>query len=198
MTLADIAVPHTAVTTAALEVATSFCSPALLNHSVRSYLWGAAWGTMTGIEFDRELLYVAAILHDVGLVPEFDNHQQSFEVTSGHVAVVFAAGAGWPRNRRIRLAEVIVRHMWPEVDVDEDPEGHLLELATAVDITGHRVDEFPRSLRAAVLDRYPRAGISSEFVACLEEQARRKPESSAAEAIGRGLADAVARNPLDA
>jgi hypothetical protein len=198
MTLDDIVVPHTSATTAALEVATSFCSPALLNHSVRSYLWGAAWGTMAGIDFDRELLYVAAILHDVGLVPEFDNYQQSFEVTSGHVAVVFAAGAGWPQSRRIRLAEVVVRHMWREVKVDDDPEGHLLELATGVDITGHRIDDYPTSLRAAVLDRYPRAGLSSEFVACFEEQARRKPESSAADAIGRGLADAVARNPLDA
>jgi hypothetical protein len=98
-------VPHIATTTAAVEVATGFCSPALLNHSVR------------------------------------------------HVAVVFAAGAGWPRNRRIRLAEVIVRHMWRAVKVDDDPEGHLVELATGVDITGHRIDEYPTSLRAAALDR---------------------------------------------
>ena len=194
----EIVVPETAATRTALEVATTYCSPALLNHSVRSYLWGAAWGAMKGIDFDPELLYVAAVLHDLGLTPEFDNHTLTFEAAGGHVAWVFGAGAGWPVARRARLAEVIVRHMWREVDVNEDPEGHLLELATTVDIVGYQSDRYPETLRAEVLDRYPRAGLSGEFVACFEDQAKRKPESSAAGAIGRGIAGLIARNPLDA
>jgi hypothetical protein len=198
MKLDEIPVPATAAAGAALEVATAYCSPALLNHSVRSYLWGAAWGAMTGIDFDRELLYVAAVLHDLGLVPEFDSHTVPFEVAGGHVAWVLGAGAGWPAARRTRLSEVIVRHMWREVDVAEDPEGHLLELATAVDISGYRVAEFPPALRTEVLERYPRAGLSGEFVACFEDQAQRKPESSAAGAVSRGIVDLIARNPLDA
>ena len=35
-------------------------------------------------------------------------------------------------ERRRRAAEVIVRHVWDEVDVMKDPEGHLLELSTAM------------------------------------------------------------------
>jgi DNA-binding SARP family transcriptional activator len=49
-----------------------------------------------------------------------------------------------------------------------------------------------RTLEQAILRQD--AKLSPPF----EEQARRKPDSSAADAIGRGLADAVARNPLDA
>lgn len=49
------------------------------------------------------------------------------EQAGGHVGWVFATGAGWPVERRRRVAEIIVRHMWMSVDPDDDPEGNLLE-----------------------------------------------------------------------
>ncbi|MFE0041603.1 HD domain-containing protein [Streptomyces albireticuli] len=198
MKIDNLVIPETAACVAAREVATAYCSPALLNHSVRSYLWAAAHAKATGVAFDAELLYVAALLHDIGLVKEFDSHTVSFDEAGGHVAWVFAAGAGWPVERRVRVSEVIVRHMWSSVDVEEDPEGHLLEFATSVDISGRGVDAFPAAFRAEVLDRYPRLGLKDEFVACFEGQAERKPDSSAAAAVRNGIAARVAANPLDA
>ena len=56
-------------------------------------------------------------------MPAFDSHAVPFEEAGGHVARVFAAGAGWPAERRERLAEVIIRHMWPRVDVSVVPAG---------------------------------------------------------------------------
>ena len=50
--------PQTPAATAALSVAARFYSPALLNHCVRSYLWGAMYGAAHGIAFDLELYYV--------------------------------------------------------------------------------------------------------------------------------------------
>jgi hypothetical protein len=41
MKLTDLEIPVTSACCAALEVATACCSPALLNHSVRAYLWAA-------------------------------------------------------------------------------------------------------------------------------------------------------------
>ena len=166
MKLSEVAIPATAACRAALEVATGYCSPALLNHSVRAYLWAAGYAATRGLRFDAELLYVAAMLHDLALVREFDNHSVPFEEAGGHVAWVFAAGAGWPVARRRRVAEVIVRHMWDEVDAAADPEGHLLELSTGMDISGRRTEEIPPDLRRDVLARYPRLGLAGEFVAC--------------------------------
>jgi hypothetical protein len=42
MRFADIVVPETSASRAALEVATAYFSAALLNHSMRAYLLGAA------------------------------------------------------------------------------------------------------------------------------------------------------------
>ncbi|WP_248963487.1 HD domain-containing protein [Sphaerisporangium perillae] len=198
MRLDDIVIPDSPAARAALEVATAYCSPALLNHSVRSYLWAASYAEPNGIGFDAELLYVSALLHDIGLVKEFDSHTVPFEEAGGHVAWVFGAAAGWPAERRTRASEVIVRHMWDRVDVTEDPEGHLLELATGLDISGRRPEAWPAALRAEVLGRLPRLDLGKEFTACFQDQAERKPGSTAGQAVGSGIAGRIAANPLEA
>ncbi|GHF29362.1 hypothetical protein GCM10017786_74370 [Amycolatopsis deserti] len=48
-----------------------------------------------------------------------------------------------------------------------------------------------------MLDRYPRLTLAEEFVRCFRDQAERKPDSSAAAAIGNDLATRIARNPLE-
>jgi cyanamide hydratase family protein with HD domain len=196
MKLNDLDVPVTPACRAALEVATTYLSPALLNHSVRAYLWAAGYALERSIAFDAELLYVSAMLHDLSLVKEFDNHSLPFEEAGGHVAWVFGAAAGWPVERRQRAAEIIVRHMWDAVDVTMDPEGHLLELSTAMDISGRRTEDIPPDLRADVLARYPRLGLVEEFVGYFEDQAKRKPLCLAAKFVHNGFAARVAANPL--
>lgn len=191
-------IPGTAASSAALEVASAYLTPALLSHSRRVYVWAAEYGTQQGIQYDAELLFAAAMFHDISLVPEFDSHTVSFEEASGHVARVFAAGAGWPSERGERLAEVIVRHMWPDVDPADDPEGHLLSRAAAVDIVGKNLDDFTPAFRAEVLQQHPRLGLSAEFLTCFQAQADRKPASSAARAMQSGLTTRIAENPLDA
>ena len=197
MKLADLEIPATPACRAALDVATTYCSPALLNHSVRAYLWAAGYALERGIAFDAELLYVSAMLHDLALVKEFDNHSLPFEEAGGHVAWVFAAAAGWPVARRRRAAEIIVRHMWDVVDVATDPEGYLLELSTGMDISGRRTEDIPPDLRADVLERYPRLGLAEEFIASFEDQATRKPLCRAAQLVRNGLAARLAANPLE-
>ena len=79
MSLDALPMPDGVTSAAALEVATAHHSPALLNHSLRAYVWAAARGAADGIAFDPELLYVAALFHDIGLVPTFDSHTVAFE-----------------------------------------------------------------------------------------------------------------------
>jgi hypothetical protein len=197
MKLDDIPQPESPVTLAALEVATAYCSPSLVNHSVRSYLWAAAYGLLHQVPFDVELLYVSALLHDLGLVSPFDSHALPFEEASGHVAWVFGAGAGWPSTRCERAAGIIVRHMRDDVDPTVDAEGHLLQIATGLDISGRGLEMWPAELRLEVLEQVPRLALGAEFLRCFEEQAHRKPDSSAAAAVRSGIADRIMTNPLD-
>ena len=198
MQLDDLTVPDTAAATHAYALADAFCSPALRNHCVRSHLWAAALAAREGITVDAELLYVAAMLHDFGLLPSFDHPSTSFEHVGGTIAGVFAAGAGWPVARQKRVSEVIVRHMGHTGDPVDDPEGHLLERATTIDVSGGGIELVPAALRTEVLTRWPRMSFAAEFAERFQAQVARGPELSAGRAIARGALDRMAANPLDA
>jgi hypothetical protein len=189
--------PQTPAAAAALSVATRFYSPALLNHCVRSYLWGAAYAGAHGIAFDDELYYVSALLHDIALTDPFDSHKIPFEEAGGDLAWVFGVASGWPADRAARAAEIIVLHMRDDVPPTVDPESHLLQVATGWDVVGRRPDEFAPETRTEILGRYPRVGFGAEFVACFQDQAKRKPGSAAAASIANNGAQRIAANPLD-
>jgi hypothetical protein len=189
--------PQTPAATAALSVANRFYSPALLNHCVRSYLWGTMYATAHGIAFDDELLYVSAMLHDIGLTDAFDSHRVAFEEAGGDLAWVFGVAAGWPADRAARATEIIVRHMRDPVSGADDPESHILQVATGWEVVGRRPEEFPTEARAEILGRYPRQGFGDEFLACFQDQGTRKPGSAAAASVANNVAGRIKANPLD-
>ncbi|WP_294979245.1 HD domain-containing protein [uncultured Microbacterium sp.] len=198
MHLTDFRAPDTLAARGALELARQYQSPAITAHALRSWLWAEAFARIDGIgEVDHELLYVAAVLHDIGTVTAFDNHTISYEHAGGHVGVALTAGAGWPVERRERVLEVIVRHNWPRVDPAMDAEGYLLEVATGLDISGARPEALPEAFRREVLSVYPRGTLAAEFGACLIDQAARKPDTAARRLVDGGVIEKLADNPLE-
>jgi hypothetical protein len=190
---------NTETSDAALEMASAYFSPALLNHSIRVYMWASALGAARDIPFDPELLYVASMFHDFGLVPEFDSHTISFERAGGHVARVFAAGARWPVERRKHLSELIFRHICGDrMEESVDPQEFLLARAAGLEITGRHADEIPPGFRAEVLQRHPRLGFVEEFLTLYRDQADRKPDGPPAASIRTDLDSRMSGNPLDA
>ncbi|MGH8835820.1 MAG: HD domain-containing protein [Actinomycetes bacterium] len=178
-------------------VSAEYSSVALYNHAVRSYVLGAAYAEARGLDFDTELFYVAALLHDLGLTVPFDSLALPFEEAGGHVAQVLTAGFGWPMQRRDHAAEVIVLHMRDDVSADEDVESHLLQVGTSADVSGLRVAEFDPQFVADLLSECPRLGFGAEFLRLVTDQAERKPASAAAELVASGVAARIAANPLE-
>ena len=198
MRLLNITAPRTQAATAATELAVSCHSAALANHLVRSWLWAEAFALLEDRRgVDHELLYVSALLHDIGLVPEYDNASLSYEEAGGRVAVALTAGAGWPSERRQRALDVIVRHNWTAVDPGLDVEGYLLESATALDISGSRPDALPHDFIREVLTAYPRLTLAEEFTACVTDQASRKPTTAAHRLVEGGIAAKLSHHPLE-
>lgn len=198
MHLTDFRAPDTLAARGALELARQYQSPAITAHALRSWLWAEAFARIDGLgQVDHELLYVAAVLHDIGTVTAFDNHTISYEHAGGHVGVALTAGAGWPVERRERVLEVIVRHNWPWVDPAMDAEGYLLEVATGLDISGARPEALPEAFRREVLSVYPRGTLAAEFGACVIDQAARKPDTAARRLVDGGVIEKLADNPLE-
>lgn len=180
-----LAPPSTAAARA-LDVTRAWSSPALVNHCLRSWAWASLLAPTIGLDPDRELLFVATMLHDLGVTPSFDAHAVPFEDAGGAVGSVFALGAGWDAARARRVGEVIERHMWTSVDPALDAEGHLLEVATSLDVSGVGFARWNASDLRAVTDAVPRLDFSEAFDGSIHEQAGRKPSSSAARLDGSG------------
>ncbi|MEV7286323.1 HD domain-containing protein [Streptomyces sp. NPDC093252] len=195
--VAGLRTPEGRAARAAELVCAEYADEALRHHSLRAYFFAAAWARDRGLDFDGELLYVAALLHDLGLTPPFDSHTLPFEEAGGHLARVFTAGLGWPVERRDRAAEVIVLHMRDDVAPEADPESRLLQVGTTADVSGGTLGDFDPAFRRALVAAYPRGDFAASFVRLFADQAARKPRCSAALLVANGMADRVTANPLD-
>ena len=93
-----------------------------LHHCLRTYVWGALLGRRDRLDWDDELLYVACLLHDLGLTPAHDGREpgiECFAVEGARAADAFLADAGWDVGRRARVAEAIVLHNNAQVPIAE-------------------------------------------------------------------------------
>jgi hypothetical protein len=176
--LSRLASPDSPLTRAALTVARAQLSPALLNHSHRTFLFGAALGELEGLDVDREMLYAAALLHDVGLptrVPLVD-----FTRASARAAQQVAEQVGLSTAATDRLRSAITLHHSPGVSLTHGPVAYLLSAGAAVDVVGLRSWQLPPALLTDVVTAHPRAGFKREFTAAFRAEAVRVPQGRAA------------------
>lgn len=174
---ANLVPPDSSIARDAEAAARDLLSPALLNHSRRAFAWGATIGALQQVTFDRELLYVASMLHDTGLpspVPHVD-----FTVRSAEIAREFLDERGVAADRRELVANAIALHHTPEVGHGFGGEAFLLSAGAGVDVFGLRSQEVPDAIRASVVRDFPRLGFKREFAGLWREEARRVPRGRA-------------------
>ncbi len=169
--------------------------PFLTNHCFRSHFFAVALAERDRVRFDAELLYVAALLHDLGLVARFDTGR-CFEEDGADAAAALAAEAGWPPARCDALAEAIRLHLAVAVELEDRPEAFLLWHSTGLDVVGNRFGELSAETVAAVLASCPRLDFKQGFTDLVADQAERKPGCWAAAAMQRGLAERIAAAPF--
>jgi hypothetical protein len=174
------------------ELVRASSPPFLTNHCFRSHAWAFALAECDRVHCDAELLYVAALLHDLGLIAQFDTGR-CFELDSAA-----AAAAGWSEERCDALAEAIRLHVALEEELRGGP-GSLPALAR------HRSRRRRPPLRRARPPhdrarrcRLPPLDFKGGFTDLLLDQAGRKPGCWAANAIESGIAERIQASPLDA
>ena len=169
--------PSSALTRAAEDLAQQRLGAALLNHSYRTYAFGAALGELEGLDVDREVLFAAALLHDVGLptpVPGVD-----FTLASARAATEVAEQVGLSTAATDTLRTAITLHHSPGVTLGHGPVAYLLSAGAGLDVVGLRSWQLPPDVLAAVVARYPRVGFKREFSAAFRAEAASVPEGRA-------------------
>jgi hypothetical protein len=188
--------PDSALARQARELIADVAEPFLVNHSVRSYAWAVELARHDELRFDPEILYVSALLHDIGLVPAYDLGG-CFEVDGAIAAGQLVRDAGQPDDRARVIYDVIALHMNEDLPPDSAPEVVLLWDSTGTDVTGDRFTDVQPSIIPGLLAAYPRLDFKRDFAALFVDQASRKPTCSVAEMVNIGYLEAIAQAPFD-
>lgn len=176
----SIRVPDSASALRAATLMQDVSAPWLVNHCMRTYLWGAILAQAGRIRFDEELFFVASALHDLGLTAQHacsEHCAACFAVAGARAAAQLADESGWSLERRDRLSEAISLHLNVRVGLEHGAEAHLLHEGAALDVIGARMRELDPATVQAVLIRHPRLGFKAEIGEVLKDQARKMPQS---------------------
>jgi hypothetical protein len=178
MTRVRRAAPESVLTRAAETLAGQRLRPVLLNHSYRTYAFGAALGELEGLDVDLELLFAAAMLHDVGLPTTVGD--VDFTRASARVARDVAEDVGLSTAATDTLRSAITLHHSPGVTLAHGPVAYLLSAGAGLDVAGLRSWQLPPDLLAAVTAQHPRLGFKREFTAAFRAEAALVPRGRAA------------------
>ena len=189
-------VPDSALARQARELITDVAAPYLVNHSVRSYAWAVELARHDELQFDPEILYVSAMLHDIGMVPAYDLGG-GYEVDGAIAAERLAREAGETEARARAIYDVIALHNDETLPPDAPSEVVLLWDSTGVDVTGDRFTDVRPEIVPGVVAAYPRLDFKRRFAASFTDQALRKPTSKAAGMLNEGMLEGIAQAPFD-
>ncbi|WP_192340462.1 HD domain-containing protein [Streptomyces sp. VITNK9] len=172
--------PDTALARRALALVRETESTATANHSVRSALFARLradhHGAQPGRDYDPELLFLACVLHDIGLTRAGDRHQR-FEVDGADTAAEFLTAQGLPTAAVDAVWEAVALHTTPGIAERRGTLCALVHQGTGMDF-GWDTDCVDDATAAAIHAAYPRLSMATTLTDEIVAQAQRRPEKA--------------------
>lgn len=175
--VAGVDIPDTALAREADALAREALPGEIYRHCLRTYFFASLLGQTKAFVHDPEALYVASILHDIGLSPAHMSEHDRFEVDG--------ANAARSLMRRFDKSATITDTVWDAIALHDNggiarwkqPEVVLLNAGVSTDF-GDNLDVLSHQDVAAVLRAAPRTGFVPVFLSATADVARRKPTAT--------------------
>ncbi|MBR0870383.1 HD domain-containing protein [Bradyrhizobium tropiciagri] len=176
--ISGIRIPDSKIAREAAELVRQHESEMLFNHSVRVFAFGALKGIRQNLKFDAELLYVAALFHDLGLADAFHSETKRFEVDGADAARAFLRSHGIPEPKADLVWEAVALHTTPGIPQYMRPEIALTNAGVLVDVVGVGYDDYTPEQREQVVTAFPRGDFKNEFIREQTCSALKKPQTT--------------------
>jgi len=192
MTIAidGISIPETTLARDISELVRDTESPLLFNHSRRVFYWGALTGARRRLKFDPELLYAGAMVHDMGLTPQYSSADERFEVDGANTARDFLRSRAISQQDIDTVWAAIALHTTPGIPQHMHPVVALVTAGVEMDVLGVGYAEFSDAEREAVVHAHPRsAHFKEDIIQAFHEGIRHKPHTTFGNVNADVLAD---------
>src|ERR1700678_4546872 len=176
--VAGVRIPHSSVATLATQFVIGVTPLWLLNHLLRTYVFAELLGRRAAMKYDSELLYLGAIMHDLGLSDEFAGLQR-FELDGADAASRFLLKHGVSKRRTGLVWDCIAFHTSRGLYERMRAETALIGYGVLADTIGRGIEELPAKQVEEVLEAWPRHGFRYAFPQLVAEIVGRKPETAA-------------------
>lgn len=170
--LSDIKIPDSRIAREAEELARSVSTDTLFNHVMRCYLFAELFAQQESKKVDSELLFLSAVLHDLGLTDYADGPHR-FEIEGASAARTFLVDRGVRSERAQGVWDNIALHTW-DVNFFRDDTSRIMQLGLAYDVSGVPGALLDPAEVAEVLRRYPRLEFKRAFLTGLQSELERK------------------------
>src|SRR6202041_2140946 len=120
-------------------------------HSTRVYYFGSLAGKRRGLKFDPELLYIAAMFHDMGLTREYSSKSDRFEVDGANAAKTLLRQHNISQPEIDTVWTAIALHTTPGVPQYMQPVVALVTAGVEMDVLGLTYPQYSSEVRNAVV-----------------------------------------------
>jgi len=177
-TVAGIRVPDSTLAREVTEFIRDVEDDLLFNHSRRVFFFGALQGLRRRLQPDLELLYAAAMFHDVGLTERYRTSTVRFEVDGANAARDFLAARGFDEADADTVWLGIALHATPGLPEFLAPEVALLQAGVEVDVVGVGREHLAPEALAAVTAAHPRPQFKQRILAAFNDGMKHRPQTT--------------------
>jgi hypothetical protein len=170
--------PDSRLCIAAAAFAKRVSTPCLFNHVARTFAFGEAAGDAQKLKYDRELFYIAAILHDLGL-SSLARGAGRFEIEGADAAKEFLSREGM-NDRDIDVVwDAIALHTTAGVPLRKRVEMKLVQIGAGIDLGFAPLDIIATPRLTRIIEEWPRLNFKVEFPALFLALFEKNPHAAA-------------------
>jgi hypothetical protein len=176
--IAGMEVPETAAVAEATRLLQETTSPLVYGHSRRVYFFSRLHAHRLGVAPDPELLYLAAMFHDRGLVTPFSDVEQRFEVDGADHGRKFLLERGFSAAAAETVWTAIALHTTPGIPGRMGPEIATTHFGVLTDVLGFGLDELDTDQVEEIVAVHPRGDFKNEFLQAYFDGLKNRPETA--------------------
>ncbi|MEE6163412.1 MULTISPECIES: HD domain-containing protein [unclassified Mycolicibacterium] len=176
--IAGVWVPDSSLAQEATAVIRDTTNDLIFHHSRRVFLFGSLQAARLNLSPDPELLYVAALFHDTGLVAPYRRTDQRFEVDGADAARAFLSRNGLTGPGADVVWAAIALHTTPEVPYKMDPVIAATTGGVETDVLGIKLEALDASVIEEVTAVHPRPQFKKAILAAFTDGFKDRPDTT--------------------